>query len=49
MIAEFPAQKAGPITMPIELWTRVGPGNHVQIPALEAATLTEEGASHCKV
>jgi len=24
-----PAHTAGPIEMPFELWTRVGPGNHV--------------------
>jgi len=47
-----PAKTAEPIEVPFGLRTRVGPGNHVldgiQIPLREEATLTGEGAAHCK-
>ena len=48
-----PAKTAEPIELPFEMWTWVGPRNHVldgdsDIPC-EGAILKGKGAAHCKV
>jgi len=48
-----PAKTAEPIEMPFELWTRVGPRNHVfdggSDPPFEGAILKREEAAYCKM
>jgi len=48
-----PAKMAEPIKMLFELWTWVGPGNHVldgdPDPPCKGAILRGKGAAHCEV
>jgi len=46
-----PAQTAAPIEMPFELWTWVGPGNHVfdDVQVAHGTGFKGEGTARCKV